>query len=93
LEWCSAAEGGRWQTIMTEIEKKRAGVTAQEVEKSREILAQARVPSPRNPRARDLDQPADFVCLRCGYSWAGVFKIEERICPQCRSNSIRWVRR
>ena len=41
LEWCSAAEGGRWQTIMTEIEKKRAGVTAQEVEKSREILAQA----------------------------------------------------
>ena len=31
LEWCSAAEGGRWQTIMTELEKKRQTVTREEV--------------------------------------------------------------
>jgi heterodisulfide reductase subunit A len=92
LEWCSAAEGARWQTIMHEAEKKRQTVTAEEVEHTREVLASARVPSPRNPRPRDIGQPAEFACMRCGAQWPGVFQIEERTCPQCRSNSIRWLK-
>jgi heterodisulfide reductase subunit A len=92
LEWCSAAEGPRWQTIMTEIEKKRQNVLATEVEKTREVLLKARVPSPRNPRPGNLGQPAEFACMRCGYQWADLFEIEERTCPQCRSNSVRWQR-
>ena len=92
LEWCSAAEGPRWQTIMGEAEKMRQSVAPEEVEKTREVLIKARVPSPRNPKPRDIDQPAEFACMRCGFQWAGVLRIEERICPQCRSNSVRWLR-
>jgi heterodisulfide reductase subunit A len=93
LEWCSAAEGGRWQTVMREAEKKRQTVTAEEVEHTREVLAQARVPNPRNPRPSDENQDAEFVCVRCGHQWAGYFSASaERICPQCRSNSVRWLR-
>ncbi|MFC2036763.1 hydrogenase iron-sulfur subunit, partial [Chloroflexota bacterium] len=92
LEWCSAAEGPRWQTIMTEVEKKRQNVLATEVEKTREVLLKARVPSPRNPRPGNLGQPAEFACMRCGSQWADLFQIEERTCPQCRSNSVRWLR-
>ncbi len=93
LEWCSAAEGARWQQIMIAVEEKRRSVTPEEVEKTRRVLASARVPSPRNPRPRDIGRPADYVCLRCGHRWSDVFRIEERICPQCRSNSVRWLRR
>lgn len=94
LEWCSAAEGGRWQTIMQEAEKRRQAVTLEEVEQTRSILAEARTPSPRNPRARDEGSPAEFVCLRCGHSWAGIYQGNvERMCPQCRSNSVRWLRK
>jgi len=93
LEWCSAAEGGRWQTVMREVEKKRQTVTAEEVEHTREILAQARVPNPRNPRPADENQDAEFACVRCSHQWAGYFSANaERICPQCRSNSVRWLR-
>jgi heterodisulfide reductase subunit A len=92
IEWCSAAEGPRWQNIMQEVERKRQSVTAEEVEQTREVLAKVRVPSPRNPRPRDLGQPADFVCMRCGNQWADAFRVEERVCPQCRSNSVRWLR-
>ena len=92
LEWCSAAEGARWQTIMTEAESKRQTVTAEEVEHTREVLATARVPSPRNPRSRDIGQPADYACMRCGYEWGDLFQIVERTCPQCRSNSVRWLK-
>jgi heterodisulfide reductase subunit A len=93
LEWCSAAEGARWQTIMKEAEKKRQSVSAEEVEQTRELLASARVPSPRNPRASDENQDAEFVCMRCGHQWTGYFSANlERICPQCRSNSVRWLR-
>jgi heterodisulfide reductase subunit A len=92
LEWCSAAEGGRWQTIMQEVEVKRQGVSAKEIEQTREALAKARMPTPRNPRPRDVGQPADYACMRCGFQWADLFQIEERICPQCRSNSVRWLR-
>jgi heterodisulfide reductase subunit A len=93
LEWCSAAEGVRWQTIMREVEKRRQDVTPEELEQTRAALAQARVPSPRNPRPRDEEQDAEFACMRCGHRWTGYFSANlERTCPQCRSNSVRWLR-
>jgi heterodisulfide reductase subunit A len=93
LEWCSAAEGMRWQTIMREVEKKRESVTPDEVERTRAALATAKVPGPRNPRARDENQDAEFACMRCGHQWTGFFSANlERTCPQCRSNSVRWLR-
>jgi hypothetical protein len=92
LEWCSAAEGARWQTIMTEAEKKRLSVTAEEMEQTRGVLATAKVPSPRTPRESDEKQDAEFACVRCGHQWTGFFSANlERICPQCRSNSVRWL--
>jgi heterodisulfide reductase subunit A len=93
LEWCSAAEGARWQNIMQEAEKQRQRVTLEEVEHARVALAKTRVPSPRNPKPSDENQDADFACMRCGNYWAGFFsRNAERTCPQCRSNSVRWLR-
>jgi heterodisulfide reductase subunit A len=93
LEWCSAAEGARWQTIMIEAEKKRQSVDAEEIQLARRALADAKLPSPRNPRPSDEGQPACFACLRCGHQWPGRYAVDvERICPQCRSNSVRWQR-
>jgi heterodisulfide reductase subunit A len=93
LEWCSAAEGSRWQTIMQEVEGKRQTVTADEIEHTREALTQARVPSPRNPKPSDENQNAEYACMRCGHGWSGYFsRNAERICPRCRSNSVRWLR-
>jgi hypothetical protein len=93
LEWCSAAEGARWQTIMHAAEKTRQAVTSEELERSRSLLAKARVPRPRNPKPTDEEQEAEFICLRCGHRWNRVFSVKwERICPECRSNSVRWLR-
>jgi heterodisulfide reductase subunit A len=93
LEWCSAAEGPRWQTIMKEAEKKRQGVALEEVEQTRAILATAKVPGPRNPKESDEKQDAEFTCVRCGHQWVSYFSANlERTCPQCRSNSVRWLR-
>jgi heterodisulfide reductase subunit A2 len=93
LEWCSAAEGARWQTIMTETEKKRQSVSAQEVEQTRELLASARVPGPKKTRESDEGQEVEFACFRCGHRWTGQYSGHmERICPECRSNSVRWLR-
>ncbi|MBN1661811.1 MAG: hydrogenase iron-sulfur subunit [Anaerolineae bacterium] len=93
LEWCSAAEGARWQTIMKEAEHKRQAVTPEEIEATRATLASARVPSPRNPRPADEGQAAEYACVRCGHRWRGAYSSNmERICPQCRSNSVRWIR-
>jgi heterodisulfide reductase subunit A len=93
LEWCSAAEGARWQTIMKEAENKRSSVSLEEIENTQSILAEAKVPGPRNPRSSDENQPASFVCLRCGNRWTVSYEFNmERICPQCRSNSVRWLR-
>jgi heterodisulfide reductase subunit A len=69
LEWCSAAEGSRWQTIMQEVEGKRQTVTADEIEHTREALTQARVPSPRNPKPSDENQNAEYACMRCGHGF------------------------
>ena len=93
LEWCSAAEGARWQTIMQEAERKRVDVTIEEVKQTCQTLSEAKVPGPRNPHAKDENQPADYVCLRCDHQWLGIYNSNtERQCPHCRSNSIRWLR-
>jgi len=66
---------------------------ALKLEYTRATLAQARVPSPRNPRPQDENKDAEFVCVRCGQRWTGFFSQNaERTCPQCRSNSVRWLR-
>jgi heterodisulfide reductase subunit A len=92
LEWCSAAEGARWQTIMHEAEKRRQGVTQDEIEQTRQVLQEAKVPSPRNPRNSEENQTSQFACMRCGHQWTGPYNTNiERMCPQCRSNSIRWL--
>ena len=92
LEWCSAAEGARWQTIMQETEKKRQSVTPEELEFTRGALAKARVPRPRNPKPADEEQETEFTCMRCGHRWGSAFSVNrERTCPECRSNSIRWL--
>jgi len=94
LEWCSAAEGARWQSIMKAVEIKRQGVALGEIEQTRAILTNKKVPSPRNPRLRDENQVSDFVCMRCSQSWEAVFRFgQERTCPSCKSNSIRWLRK
>ena len=93
LEWCSAAEGNRWQHIMKESELKRQDVTQGMIDETREILKETKVPGPRNPRPRDENQPAGFVCLVCGETWEGNYNAGvERSCPSCRSNSVRWIR-
>ena len=94
LAWCSAAEGARWQTIMQAAEEKRQSVTTEQIEQTQAAIQEARVPSPRNPRPRDEGQEAGFVCLRCGHQWEDAFSAEvERVCPSCRSNSVRWLRK
>ncbi len=93
LEWCSAAEGSRWQTIMKEAEKVRQSVIPDEIDETRRVLLEAKVPSPHNPRPADEGQPARFACLRCGHTWQGIYHANvERTCPQCRSNSVRWLK-
>jgi heterodisulfide reductase subunit A len=93
LEWCSAAEGARWQTIMQEAEVKRQGVTLEEVERTRAILSESKIPAPRNPRAKDENQEFEFACLRCDQRWIDKYSTNlERTCQQCRSNSVRWIR-
>jgi heterodisulfide reductase subunit A len=93
LEWCSAAEGARWQTIMREAEKKRQSVTKEEIEQTRAALADGKTPKPRNPKAADEKQEAGFACMRCGHQWKNIYRVnDERICPKCRSNSIRWLK-
>jgi heterodisulfide reductase subunit A len=94
LEWCSAAEGARWQHIMKQAEEKRLAVQLEMIQETRSILKEAKVPGPRNPRAKDENQPADYQCLVCGESWSGTYKSDsERSCSTCRSNSVRWIRK
>jgi len=90
LEWCSAAEGARWQTIMQEAENKRLGVTLDEIGHTQKTLSDLKVPNPRKSRPKDEGQMVDYTCLRCGSDWIGVNQGNmERICPTCRSNSVR----
>jgi len=94
LEWCSAAEGARWQTIMKQTEEKRQTITSEEIEKTRAVLEKKRVPGPQNPKPADEDQTANFTCMQCGHQWTGIFNAGiERTCMECRSNSIRWLKK
>ena len=93
LEWCSAAEGARWQNTMLEAEIRRQSVTPEELSHTQEVLAEIKVPSPRTPRPTDENKQATFACVRCGAEWQDRYGSNtERICPQCRSNSVRWMR-
>ena len=93
LEWCSAAEGARWQNTMIEAEKRRLSVTPEELVQTQIALVEAKTPSPRNPRPADENNDAWFTCVRCGHQWRDLYHTNsERICPQCRSNSVRWLR-
>jgi coenzyme F420-reducing hydrogenase delta subunit len=92
LDWCSAAEGQKWARVMRELEELRADVTAEEVEEAQEALEGERVP--RRSRVWRLKgpTPATMVCYRCGNQWEDTFDPaadEERMCPACRSNSVR----
>jgi heterodisulfide reductase subunit A len=92
LDWCSAAEGQKWARIMRELEELRAGVTPEEIEQTREALAGTRVP--RVSRVWRLKEPSPAImrCYRCGNEWQTTFDPgadEERMCPDCRSNSVR----
>ena len=94
LEWCSAAEGNRWQHIMEQSEEKRQNVTSAEINRTIQLLNEKKVPGPRNPRPGDENQPAGFECLVCGETWEGKYNSnQERSCPSCRSNSVRWIKR
>jgi len=93
LEWCSAAEGARWQNTMVEAEKKRQSVTMEEIEQTQSSLAGVKTPSPRISRPGDENTAAVFTCVRCGHQWRDRYGINtERTCPQCRSNSVRWLK-
>jgi heterodisulfide reductase subunit A len=93
LEWCSAAEGARWQNTMIEAEKRRQSVTLEEVASTQTRLVEIRTPGPRTPRPADENKDTRFACVRCGNEWQARYSANlERICPECRSNSVRWIR-
>jgi heterodisulfide reductase subunit A len=94
LDWCSAAEGQRWAKIMTEIEKLRAAVTPEEVEQTREVLREIKVPIKSKVERLKEPTPATMRCMRCGSQWDVTYDPaadEERMCTACRSNSVRVV--
>jgi heterodisulfide reductase subunit A len=93
LEWCSAAEGARWQNTMVEAEKRRQSVTCEELAQTQAALAGIKTPSPRTARPSDENTDARFACVRCGHQWRDRYGVNtERTCPQCRSNSVRWLK-
>jgi heterodisulfide reductase subunit A len=92
LDWVSAAEGQKWAKVMQELDELWAGVTAEEIEQTREALKEAKTPI-RGALDR-LKKPtaATMVCMRCGNKWDVTYDPaadEERMCPKCRSNSVR----
>ena len=92
LDWVSAAEGQKWASVMQELDELWAGVTAEEMQQTRQALKEAKTPI-RSALDR-LKKPtaATMRCLRCGNEWAVTYDPavdEERMCPQCRSNSVR----
>lgn len=92
IDWCSAAEGQKWAKIMRELEGLRAKVTHGDIKKAREALKGQKVP--RRSKVWRLKEPtaADMICYCCGNAWEDVFDPaadKERMCPACRSNSVR----
>jgi len=40
-----------------------------------------------------MAEQVTFKCLRCGHEFRGVYDTDvERMCPKCRSNSVRRVK-
>ena len=40
-----------------------------------------------------MPEQVTFKCLRCGNEWRGVYDADaERMCPKCRSNSVRRIK-
>ena len=40
-----------------------------------------------------MTEQVTFKCLRCGHEFRGVYDTDvERMCPKCRSNSVRRVK-
>jgi DNA-directed RNA polymerase subunit RPC12/RpoP len=40
-----------------------------------------------------MPEQVTFKCLRCGNEWRGLLDTDmERMCPKCRSNSVRRVK-
>jgi len=92
LEWCSAAEGQRWAQIMAALEEKRAAVADEEIERTRETLRGVKVPVRSKLSRVKSATTATMHCMRCGHTWDGGFDPEadeERMCPSCRSSSVR----
>ncbi len=92
LEWCSAAEGQKWATIMREVEKIRQTVTAQEIAKTKAALVGVKVPTSSKVVRLKEPTPVTMRCMQCSHQWAMTYDPaadEERICPACRSNSVR----
>ncbi len=92
LDWCSAAEGQKWARIMREVEELRAGVSAEEVAATVEALAGKKAALTSEVWRRKEPAPATMRCMRCGHEWPTVFDPAadaERMCPACRSNSVR----
>jgi len=94
LDWCSAAEGQRWAKIMRELEELRASVTAQELEETKQALQAKKVPVSSKVWRLKEPTPSTMHCMRCGNRWSVTFDLaadQERMCPACRSNSVRVV--
>ena len=40
-----------------------------------------------------MPEQVTFKCLRCGNEWRGLLDTDlERMCPKCRSNSVRRIK-
>ena len=40
-----------------------------------------------------MPEQVTFRCLRCGNEWRGILDADvERMCPKCRSNSVRRIK-
>ena len=92
LDWISAAEGQKWAKVMRELDELWAGVTAEEMEQTREALKEAKTPIRGSLDRLKKPTAATMVCMRCGNKWDVTFDPavdEERMCSKCRSNSVR----
>jgi DNA-directed RNA polymerase subunit RPC12/RpoP len=79
---------------MREIEELRKAVTEEEIDETQEALRGQRVPRVSKVWRLKEPTPATLQCYRCGNQWQVTFDLdadEERMCPACRSNSIRVV--
>jgi heterodisulfide reductase subunit A len=92
LDWISASEGQKWAKVMQELDELWAGVTAEEIEQTREALKEAKIPIRGSLDRLKEPTAATMLCMRCGNKWAVTFDPaadEERLCLKCRSNSVR----